>query len=496
MGTVLSAGLTAPELEWGDLVALLVLLGGACAVLLGGSLLRAWSRTVTTVITAATATAAAIFGAVQWERDSTVVGKYLVSEAILIDRFAALATILICGATAAVAVLLHSHLEGSDSDGVELQALLLTGAIGGIVLAAANDLIVLFLGLEILSLSLYLLAASNRRREQSQEAGLKYFVLGGFASAFLLYGIALVYGATGTTSLDVMLVGFRAQARIQGSDALLLVGIGLLLIGFAFKVSAAPFHVWTPDVYEGSPSPVTALMASAGKVAAFVALMRVMVTGFERQVDDWRPAVWALAVAAVVIGSFMAVTQTNVKRMLAYSSVSHAGFVLVGVEAAGHPRSEGLAASGLYLVAYSVLVLGSFAVVMAVAGRGDASTSLSDFAGLARRRPALALAFSALLLAQAGVPFTSGFVAKFGVIKAAVDAESYAIAIVAMVSAVVAAYLYLRIMVSMWLEDPKDESRPEVTVAVGTVVGLAVAFTLVVGFLPGWLLNATESLAR
>jgi len=276
----------------------------------------------------------------------------------------------------------------------------------------------------------------------------------------------------------------------------LLVGIGLLLVGFAFKVSAAPFHVWTPDVYEGSPSPVTAFMASAGKVAAFVALMRVLVTGFERRVDDWRPAVWALAVAAVVVGSLMAVTQSNVKRMLAYSSVSHAGFVLVGVEAASHPGSDGLASSGLYLVAYSVLVLGSFASVMVVAGQEDSATSLADFAGLGRRRPALALAFSTLLLAQAGVPLTSGFVAKFGVIKSAVDAKSYAIAIIAMVAAVVGAYLYLRIMVSMWLDEPTDDSRPRVQRAVAIVVGLAVAFTLLVGFLPGWLLNATESLAR
>lgn len=489
-------GLAAPSIEWGDLVPLLILLGGACAILLGGSLLRLWSRTVTTSLAVAASLAAAVHGAVQWERDSTVVGKLLVSDALYIDRFAALSIILICGSTAVVALLLHAHLAGSSDDGVELQALLMTGAIGGIVLASANDLIVLFLGLEILSLSLYLLAASNRRREQSQEAGLKYFVLGGFASAFLLYGIALVYGATGSTALDQILTGLRAQARIEGADTLLLVGIGLMLVGFAFKVSAAPFHVWTPDVYEGSPSPVTALMASAGKVAAFVALMRVLVTGFERRVDDWRPAVWALAILAVVVGSFMAVTQTNVKRMLAYSSVSHAGFVLIGVEAAGHTGSGGLASSGLYLVAYSVLVLGSFAVVMAVAGRGDSATSLTDFAGLGKRRPALALAFSALLLAQAGVPFTSGFVAKFGVIKAAVDAESYAIAITAMVAAVVAAYLYLRIMVSMWLEDPADDSPLEVPRIVGAVVGLAVAFTLLVGFLPGWLLNATESLAR
>ena len=491
---VLSAGLVGPEIVWGELVPLLILVGGACGLLLLGSLIRTWPRHGYAIFTVAIALATGIYGLVQWQRDSTVTGQLIMSDVLAVDRFSVLASILISVAVALGALLMDAYLQRDDSDAPELYALLLTSAIGGLVMVAANDLIVLFLGLEILSLSLYLMAASNRRREQSQEAGLKYFILGGFSSAFFLYGIAMIYGATGSTSLDAIALTLSSQVRVSGSDAMLLIGIGLLLIGLAFKVSAVPFQVWTPDVYEGAPSPVTAFMASAGKVAAFAALLRVLVTALERRVDDWRPAIWGLAVLTVIVGSVLAVVQTNVKRMLAYSSISHAGFILIGVEAAGHNAADGIASAMTYLVAYSMLVLGSFAVVMTIAGTGDASTNLSDFKGLGRRRPALALAFSALLLAQAGVPLTSGFVAKFGVIKAAVEAESYAIAIIAMVAAVIAAYLYLRIMISMWLEGDEDAgSDVQVPVGATIVVVASVAFTLIVGFFPGWLLNAAES---
>lgn len=498
MSSIMSAGLVGPEIVWGELVPLLILLGGTCGLLLLGSLIRSWPRHGYAIFTVGTALSAAIYGLVQWQRDSTVVGQLILSDVLAVDRFAVLASILICVAVALGALLLDAYLQRDDADAPELYALLLTSSIGGLVMVAANDLIVLFLGLEILSLSLYVMAASNRRREQSQEAGLKYFILGGFSSAFFLYGIAMIYGATGSTSLDVIAGNLSSQVRVSGSDAMLLIGIGLLLVGLAFKVSAVPFQVWTPDVYEGAPSPVTAFMASAGKVAAFAALLRVLVTALERRVDDWRPAIWGLAVLTVVVGSVLAVVQTNVKRMLAYSSISHAGFILIGVEAAGHSATDGIASAMTYLVAYSMLVLGSFAVVMTVAGKGDASTNLGDFRGLGRTRPALALAFSALLLAQAGVPLTSGFVAKFGVIKAAVEVESYAIAIIAMVAAVIAAYLYLRIMISMWLEGDDEgngDSAAPVHVPVGAVivVTVSVAFTLLVGFFPGWLLNAAES---
>jgi NADH-quinone oxidoreductase subunit N len=382
-----------------------------------------------------------------------------------------------------------------NADGPELYDLLLTSAIGALVMVSANELIVLFLGLEILSLSLYLLAASNRDREQSQEAGLKYFILGGFSSAFFLYGVALIFGSTGSTKISGIGEVLSGSISVANTDAMLLVGIGMLLVGLGFKVSAAPFHIWTPDVYEGAPTPVTAFMASAGKVAAFAALIRILTVGLEQRVDDWRPVVWALAILTVFAGSILAVVQTNVKRMLAYSSISHAGFILVGVEAAGHVGGDGIATSMNYLAIYTVLVMGSFAIVLAMSGNTDGETNLSDFKGLAKRRPALALAFTVLLFAQAGVPLTAGFVSKFAVIKSSVEANSYVLAIAAMVAAVIGAYLYLRIAVSMWLEEPASEDEITVDPAVVVVIAIAVIATLVIGFFPELLLQATR-LAR
>jgi NADH-quinone oxidoreductase subunit N len=227
-------------------------------------------------------------------------------------------------------------------------------------------------------------------------------------------------------------------------------------------------------------------------VAAFAALLRIFIVGLESRVDDWRPVIWVLAVLSIFVGSTMAVVQTNVKRMLAYSSISHAGFILVGVEAAAHMEGNGLAASMTYLAIYTLLVMGSFAILIAVAGKNDTATTLDAFKGLAKRRPALALAFSTLLFAQAGVPFTSGFVAKFGVIKAAVEVNSYGIGIAAMVGAVIGAFLYLRIVVSMWMEEPETQEPLEIPTVVSVVIGLSVAFTLFIGFFPSILLDAIE----
>jgi NADH-quinone oxidoreductase subunit N len=264
-------------------------------------------------------------------------------------------------------LLTSDYLQRDSDDGPELYVLYLTAAIGGIIMVASNDLIVLFLGLETLSLSLYVLAASNRRRSESQEAGLKYFILGGFSSAFFLYGIALVYGATKTTNITGIFTALSSSQSVPRNDVFLLVGTGLMLVGLAFKVAAVPFQMWTPDVYQGAPTPVTAFMASAGKTAAFAALLRVTLTALPTRVDDWRPIIWVLALLSIVVGSLLAVTQTNVKRMLAYSSISHAGFILVGIEAAAHPNSadagNGISGVMTYLLLYTVLVIGTFAVV-------------------------------------------------------------------------------------------------------------------------------------
>jgi NADH-quinone oxidoreductase subunit N len=489
---VFAARLNGPSIPWVELIPILSLLAGTCFLLLVGSLVPTWPRRGYAWVTGISTTVALVANAVKWNNLYYNKGETFFADVIAIDRFSVLASITICLAVIFGALMMSAYLVRMNSDGPELYALLLTSAIGALVMVAANELIVLFLGLEILSLSLYLLAASNRDREQSQESGLKYFILGGFSSAFFLYGVALIFGSTGSTKISGIGEVLSGSVSIANTDAMLLVGIGMLLVGLGFKVSAAPFHVWTPDVYEGAPTPVTAFMASAGKVAAFAALIRILAVGLERRVDDWRPVVWALAILTVFTGSILAVVQTNVKRMLAYSSISHAGFILVGVEAAGHVGSDGIATSMNYLAIYTVLVMGSFAIVLALSGNTDGETNLSDFKGLAKRRPALALAFTVLLFAQAGVPLTAGFVSKFAVIKSSVEANSYVLAIAAMVAAVIGAYLYLRIAVSMWLEEPESDSEISLDPAVVTVIVISVVATLVVGFFPELLLQATR----
>jgi NADH-quinone oxidoreductase subunit N len=344
------------------------------------------------------------------------------------------------------------------------------------------------------------LAASHRRRAGSTESGIKYFILGSFSSAFLLYGIALVYGATGSTNISTIVASFQDTTPLERNDALVLAGAALLLVGLGFKVAIAPFHVWTPDVYQGAPTPVTSFMASVGKVAAFAALLRVFVVALPFYRDDWRPVVWALALVSMLVGSILAVVQTDVKRMLAYSSINHAGFMLVGLEAAAHGAGEvdsgpGVPSVMVYLFAYAVMVIGTFAIVALVARTGDVATDLDSYRGLGQRRPILSLALTVLLVAQAGVPFTSGFIAKFGVIQAAVEERSYVLAVAAMVTSVIAAFLYLRIMVSTWIEPaPSDDEREPVRLpfSSGLAIAVSVAFTLAVGFFPDWLIDASE----
>jgi NADH-quinone oxidoreductase subunit N len=502
MGALLAADtLQGPKVDWFALSPLLILLGGAMVLLVVGALTPAWPKRGYALFTAAIAVAGGVFGVLLWRRIDDKGPLKLVGNALSLDKVAVWLTITICVGVFLAALVSDDYLRREGLDGPELYVLYLLAALGGVVMSSANDLIVLFLGLEILSIALYVMAASHRKRIESQEAGLKYFVLGGFSSAFFLYGVALVYGGAGSTNFDKIVKAFDATIQLdRQNDALVLAGVALLLVGLAFKVAAVPFHFWSPDVYEGSPTPVTAFMASVGKTAAFGAMIRVLLLALPHWRDDYRPALWVIAVLTLVGGSVMAVVQTNVKRMLAFSSISHAGFILVGVEAAAHGTGATLSSPGvssvlLYLLIYSVLVMGTFGVVSAVGRTGDANTGLAGFRGLGRSQPVLALGMTVLLLAQAGVPLTSGFIAKFGVITAAVDVHSYAIAIIAMVSAVIAAFLYLRIMVSMWVIEPEagDDAREPVVVPalLGVAISLSVAFTLVIGFLPGRLIDIT-----
>jgi NADH-quinone oxidoreductase subunit N len=489
-----------PEIAWSAIMPLVVLFGGSLLLLVIAALTPArWPKGAASIITIVTAVAAG--GSALGLRDRVVDaerGPYTaIAEAITIDPFSIFITIVICIGVVLATLLADDYLRREDLErGPELQALLLLSASGGIVMGIANDLIVLFLGLETLSIALYVLAGFHLRKAESQESAMKYFVLGAFSSAFLLYGIALVYGATGSTNLSAI-NAFLSENVLQ-SEGLLLAGFALLLVGLGFKVAAVPFHTWTPDVYQGAPTPVTAFMASASKAAAFAGLIRVFTVTFDLYALDWTPIIWALAVLSLVVGSVLAIVQTDVKRMLAYSSIAHAGFILIGIEAASE---RGTQASLFYLLAYTFMIVGSFGVATLVGRVGDRRHSLEDYNGLAVSQPALAMTFAVFLLAQAGVPLTTGFLAKFYVIGAAAESHSYALAIIAMVSSVVSAFLYLRIIVAMYMSDPADGEAPariRVPFGAGLALVLCVAFTVGAGVVPDpivdWVKDAVPTL--
>ncbi|WP_246241194.1 NADH-quinone oxidoreductase subunit NuoN [Mycolicibacterium madagascariense] len=365
-------------------------------------------------------------------------------------------------------------------------------ALAGMMLfPAADDLLTMFVALEVFSLPLYLMCGlARRRRLLSQEASLKYFLLGAFSSAFFLYGIALLYGYSGTLSLN----GIREQAASSSErPTLALVGIALLSIGVLFKVGAVPFHSWIPDVYQGAPIPVTAFMAAATKIAAFGAMLRIFsvaLPGFE---DDWRPLMWGIAILTMVVGTVTAVSQTDVKRMLAYSSVAHAGFILTGVIAL---NANGVAATLFYLFAYGFSTLGAFAVVSVVRNAGgEEETDLSQWAGLGRSHPLVGVVFSLFLLAFAGIPLTSGFVSKFAVFKAAAEGGASPLVIVGVCASAVAAYFYVRVIVLLFFTDP-PENAPTVVVpsALSTAtVTVSAAITLALGALPQPILDLANT---
>jgi proton-translocating NADH-quinone oxidoreductase, chain N len=482
--------LAVPPIDWVSIAPELCLFGAALAIVLLRALVRRSPRVfdVSVLIAVVGIAASGVCTAVVWHvvRDD---GPYqAIKGMVAVDGFSVFVRTVVLIATLLAVFLSAGYLQREGLDGPEYLALMLLSATGMMVMASANDLIVVFLALEILSIALYVLAAFDRRRLESQEAGLKYFVLGAFSSAIFLYGIALTYGATGTTSLTGIAT-FLAANDI-GHTGVLVAGFAFLLVGLGFKVAAAPFHMWTPDVYQGSPTPVTAFMASATKVAAFAGFLRIFVGTFPLYGVDWRPAVWGLAVASLVVGTVAALVQTNVKRMLAYSSISHAGFVLIGVQVANR---AGTAAALFYLLVYAFMVIGAFGVIGAIARKGDARHDLDEYRGLAGRQPLLAGALTVCLLAQAGVPLTGGFVAKLGIFKAAVDVGQYPLVLIAMLASVVGAFVYLRIVVTMYGGSDGDEVPAGGDVAVDSptraVLAISVAAIIVIGVLPGFALD-------
>ncbi len=435
-----------PHIDYLSILPLLIMMGGAVALMAVSSVFRrvtgVGTGTLTTSLVSLAALVAALF---QWHDVTTHGAKVTVAGAIAYDGFDVFIQITVSIAMLLTALAADGYLRREGVDGPEFHVLAMMSASGAMVMGAANDLIVVFLGLEILSIALYVLAATNNRRPESGEAGLKYFVLGAFSSAIFVYGIALVYGATGSSNLP-QIADFLSR-NVVASNGVLLGGLALLLVGFGFKIAAVPFHMWSPDVYQGSPSPVTGFMAAVAKVGAFAALLRVFVSTFPTLRADWQPVVWALAFLSLLLGAVVALMQRDVKRMLAYSSINHVGFILLGVEAAS---AQGVSAALYYVFTYTFLTIGSFAVVTLMGRPGDTGHDITDYRGLSARQPLLALSFAVLLVAQAGVPFTTGFLAKFGVVEASVATHSDTLAVVAMLSAAIAAFFYLRVAVAMY----------------------------------------------
>ncbi|MBF6569482.1 MAG: NADH-quinone oxidoreductase subunit N [Candidatus Binataceae bacterium] len=399
--------------------------------------------------------------------------------AISIDNFATFFELTILLSVALVVLMSIEYAPALGISAAEYYALLLFSTLGMMLMATAGDLIVIFVGFELMSIGVYVLAGFLRRNVKSSEAAIKYFILGAFSTGFLLYGIALIYGATGTIKLAAI---SAALAGPLATNPLLLSGLGLLLIGFAFKVAAVPFHMWTPDAYEGAPTPVTAFMAVGVKLGAFAAFLRIFMVHLNLASAHWSWVLWVIAALTMTLGNLSALVQTNIKRMLAYSAIAHAGYILVGMAAAG-PQAGG--AILYYLLGYAFTNLGAFAVVIALERRGTAGDRISDYRGLAARHPALAGVMTLFLLSLTGVPPLAGFLGKFYIFSAALNMGMIWLVIIAVLNSVVSAYYYIRVIVAMYMQEGGAEpspldSRPALIAAL-TVAAIA---TVLIGLYP------------
>jgi NADH-quinone oxidoreductase subunit N len=411
------------------------------------------------------------------------------SGMIAMDAFRVATNFVILGATVLALLFSFDYLRREGLDIGEFYFLMLMAAVGMMLLAGSRDLIVVFVSVELMSLAVYVLTGFNRRDSRSAEAALKYFLMGAFASGFLLYGIALLFGATGSTNLA--LVTSEVARGVAEGNLLLYAGVALVLIGFAFKISAVPFHMWTPDVYEGAPTPVTGYMAAGVKAAGFAALLRIVTVELAPAASIWTVVIWWLAVLTMVVPNLIALAQDNVKRMLAYSSIAHAGYLLVGVVAGS---ASGRSAVLLYLAVYAVMTLGAFALVGVVAGADDSRGGLADFRGLGWRRPLIGALLVLFLLSLAGFPPTGGFIGKLYLLLAAVEAGHVSLAVILVLTSFVSYYYYLRVIWKMYFEEAPDDAvlpaAPGAAFRLAAVVAAIVI--LAVGLFPGRAIRTAE----
>ena len=416
------------------------------------------------------------------------------SNMLTVDGYATFFRALVIGVGILGVLCAYQYLNRERANQGEYYALLLFSVTGQCVMVAANELIMIFIGLEISSIATYILAGYLRDDKRNNESALKYFLLGSFATAFLLYGIAWIYGVTGRTNLDQIRA---AVPLLPGRENLILIGTAaaLMFVGFAFKVSAAPFQIWAPDVYQGAPAPVTLFMSAGPKAAAFAVFVRVFTTGFGAPgiSDRWEPFVVSSALATMFVGNFAALMQTNVKRLLAYSSIAHAGYIMVAIAA----RNQiGIAAVMFYLAAYALMNIGAFAVVTHFARQGEKYVNVDDLAGLGWKQPVTAALFSIFLLSLIGVPLTAGFFGKFYIFKAALDSHLVWLAVLGLLNSVVGVYYYLRIVVVMYMREPGEatESLEAPSFGIRATLWIAALGTLLLGIVPSLLLNfATAS---
>jgi NADH-quinone oxidoreductase subunit N len=403
-----------------------------------------------------------------------------------VDGFATFFRVLVMVVGILTVLASYRFLNRQGAETSEYHALLLFSIAGQSIMASANDLIVIFIGLEISSIASYILAGYFRDDKRANEAALKYFLLGSFATAFFLYGVAMIYGATGSINLSAV------HAAVAGPNApspvFVALAAALMFVGLGFKVSAAPFQIWAPDVYQGAPTPVSGFLSAGPKAAAFAIFLRIFMTAFEPIGAGWEPLLWGSALVSMTIGNFAALRQSNVKRLLAYSSIAHAGYVLVALTSR---RDSGVAAAMFYLAAYAFMNIGAFAVVSYLSGKGEQYQSLDDFAGLAQKRPLTAAMLSIFLLSLIGVPLTGGFFGKFYIFKAALESHLVWLTVLGLLNSAVAAYYYLRILVMMYMREPGEAAtRAEaLSPSLGAALLLPAAGTLFLGIFPSWVMD-------
>jgi NADH-quinone oxidoreductase subunit N len=417
------------------------------------------------------------------------------SRMVVLDPFALYFHAVILLAAGVTVLMSLDYLDQEGLEHYEYFALLLFGTFGMMLMASALDLIMVFLGLETMSISIYVLAGWRKDHPKGHEAAIKYLLLGAFASAFLLYGIALIFGATGTTNLKGV-ADVLARKGTDGLSPLLLGGAAMLLVGFGFKVASVPFHMWTPDIYDGAPTPITAYMTAAVKAAAFAAFLRVFFYSLSSLQGDLSPAFWVLAVATMTLGNVVALVQENIKRMFAYSSIAHVGYILVGMVTGGDLANASVL---FYLLAYALMNMGAFGVVTLYGRKGEANIFIEDYRGMGFQYPALGALMAVFMFSMAGIPPTAGFFAKFYVFSAAVDKGYVWLVVIALLNSVVSVYYYFRVTVKMYMQAPEKEEVEELRFgpAVSLALGLMLIGTLWLGVYPGIYLHlAREALPQ